>query len=250
MCERLIGKLRATLLRLVAVVVGAPVTTHVGPACGAWARHLARGPDDLRVGSAAHTHVERFTCVLRGLRAHSRVNVRHSGLTCEPTTWLSGCEHSSHVIADAYASSCTLGVTQNADRLTPNSPLLPFFAEVVCVLGATPVRQPVGRGELRHAGVRHAGDTPTEGLTWRKTLTPPPALGAATPDGETQVPADGGQARPQGAEAEYETGASSRTRHRRTVVRRNTRDSEQVRPLGETATSKVTSWAQYGCRAD
>ena len=57
MCERLIGKLRATLLRLVAVVVGAPVTTHVGPACGAWARHLARGPDDMRVGSAAQVYV-------------------------------------------------------------------------------------------------------------------------------------------------------------------------------------------------
>lgn len=44
-----------------------------------WARHLARGPDDMRVGSAAHTHVERFTWVSRGLRTHS-------GLPFERTT--------------------------------------------------------------------------------------------------------------------------------------------------------------------
>ena len=33
----------------------------------AWARHLACGPDDMRVGSASHAHVERLTCVSRGL---------------------------------------------------------------------------------------------------------------------------------------------------------------------------------------
>lgn len=37
------------------------------PLTRAWARHLARGPDDMRVGSASHAHVERLTCVSRGL---------------------------------------------------------------------------------------------------------------------------------------------------------------------------------------
>ena len=37
------------------------------PLTRAWARHLARGPDDMHVGSAAHTHIERLTCVSRGL---------------------------------------------------------------------------------------------------------------------------------------------------------------------------------------
>ena len=36
----------------------------------------------MRVGSAAHTHVERFTCVSRGLRAHSRVTLRAHNSCC------------------------------------------------------------------------------------------------------------------------------------------------------------------------
>ena len=36
----------------------------------AWARHLARGPADLRVGSAAHAYFERLTCVSKGVNAH------------------------------------------------------------------------------------------------------------------------------------------------------------------------------------
>ena len=90
--------------------------------------------------------------------------MRHSGLTCKPTTWLLGCEHSGHVVANAYASSFTLRVAQNADHFTHNSPFSPFFGEVVYVLGATPVRQPVGRGELHYMRVRHAGDTLSESL--------------------------------------------------------------------------------------
>ena len=75
-----------------------------------------------------------------------------------------GCEHSGHVVANAYASSFTLRVAQNADHFTHNSPFSPFFGEVVYVLGATPVRQPVGRGELHYLRVRHAGDTLSESL--------------------------------------------------------------------------------------
>jgi len=44
-----------------------PNTSRVGPMRCTWARHLARGTDDMRVGSAAHAHVQRFTCVSRGL---------------------------------------------------------------------------------------------------------------------------------------------------------------------------------------
>ena len=44
----------------------APARTRARIAA-AWARHLARGPDDMHVGSAAHAHVERLTCVSKAL---------------------------------------------------------------------------------------------------------------------------------------------------------------------------------------
>ena len=34
-----------------------PANAHVGPMTCEWVRHLARGPDDMRVGSAAHAHI-------------------------------------------------------------------------------------------------------------------------------------------------------------------------------------------------
>ena len=33
------------------------LAAHVDPLMRMWARHLARGPDDMRVGSVAHAHV-------------------------------------------------------------------------------------------------------------------------------------------------------------------------------------------------
>ena len=63
------------------------------PPMRTWARRLARGPDDMRVGSAAHVHVEGFTCVSRGLRAYRGVYEHTQGLTCERTMWLSGRYH-------------------------------------------------------------------------------------------------------------------------------------------------------------
>ena len=56
------------------------------------------------------------------------------------------------------------GIAQNADHFTPNGPISSFFGEVVCVLGASPVRQAPRRGELHYKRVRHAGDTPVEGF--------------------------------------------------------------------------------------
>ena len=91
----------------------------------------------------------------------------------------------------------TLGVAQTADALTPNSPFSLLFGEAVCILGATPVRQPAGRGELRHARVRHAGDTPQKGFAWRKTPTSAPASGTTAPDRGTRTPRNSGQVRHQ-----------------------------------------------------
>ena len=123
--------------------------------------------------------------------------MRHSGLTCEPTTWLLGCEHSSHVVADVYASSFYPPSCPKRRQPHPKQPYFAVFAEVVCVLGATPVRQPAGRGESRHARVRHAGDTPTQRLAWRKTPHTTAASGTTAPDREARSPRNSGRARHQ-----------------------------------------------------
>ena len=34
-----------------------PANAHVNPMTCAWVRHLAREPDDMRVGSATHAHI-------------------------------------------------------------------------------------------------------------------------------------------------------------------------------------------------
>ena len=48
------------------------------------------------------------------------------------------------------------------------------------------------RGELRHARVRHAGDTPTERFAWRKTPTGlEGAGGRGSPEGLAAVPGGG-----------------------------------------------------------
>ena len=49
---------------------------HVGSMMCTWALSCARGPDDVRVGSAAHAQVMGLTCVSRGLRAYQGVNVQ------------------------------------------------------------------------------------------------------------------------------------------------------------------------------
>ena len=52
--------------------------------------------------------------------------------------------------------------------LAHNRPFSPFFAEVVCTVGAAPHHvaaspPPIG-GELHYMRLRHAGDTPLEGF--------------------------------------------------------------------------------------
>ena len=148
-----------------------PITAHVGPLICAWARRLARGPDDMRVGSAAHVHVEGFTCVSRGLRAYRGVNAHTQGLTCERTMWLSGRYHPGQAPDNAREQSIPPETAQHADHFVTSSPLSAFFTELVCTFGAAAFRQAPRRGELRHPRLRHAGDTPPEGFAWRKTPT-------------------------------------------------------------------------------
>ncbi len=107
----------------------------------------------MRVGSAAHVHVEGFTCVSRGLRAHSGVNAR--------TT-----PHDRHRCA------------QNADHFAISSPLSAFFTEVVCDVGATPPRTAATPAPNGGNCAIQGCDTPA---TRRKKAShgakPPPATG-------------------------------------------------------------------------
>ena len=63
-------------------------------------------------------------------------------------------------------------ICQNVDSFSHNRLSSPFFTQWVCTLAAAPsqtLAAPPPIGELRHARVRHAGDTPLEGFAWRKT---------------------------------------------------------------------------------
>ena len=53
-------------------------------------------------------------------------------------------------------------------------------------------RAATNRGELRHARVRHAGDTPPEGFAWRKTPTATSVERAAGAEGQDGAPVGGG----------------------------------------------------------
>ena len=83
-----------------------------------------------------------------------------------------------------------------------------------------------GGGELRHARVRHAGDTPTQHLAWRKTPTPSPASGTTAPDREARSPRNSG-----------------RVRHQLTMVRPNSeppKAREHRRPRGNVLSTART----------
>ena len=66
--------------------------------------------------------------------------------------------------ADVYASSFYPPSCPKCRPLHPKQSFFTVFGEVVCILGATPLRQPAGRGELHYMRVRHAGDTLSEDL--------------------------------------------------------------------------------------
>ena len=93
-----------------------------------------------------------------GLRAHQGVCTHNQGLTCERATW-------------------------GRVARTPARP------PTAC---APEWPGPSVGGELRHARVRHAGDTPTERFAWRKTPTGlEGAGGRGGPEGLAAVPGPG-----------------------------------------------------------
>ena len=89
-------------------------------------------------------------------------------------------------------------------KRSPIQPKQPFL-DSLCPMGLhcgdhTPSsrgRAAAKRGELRHARVRHAGDTPQKGFAWRKTPTSAPASGTTAPDRGTRTPRNSGPARHQ-----------------------------------------------------
>ena len=97
------------------------------------------------------------TCMSRGLHAYQGVYAHTQGLTRER-----------HPTTDTVASKTqtTLPLAARCQRL--------YRGGLQCGRYTTSNR---GRGaakrggELRHARVRHAGDTPPEGFAWRKTPT-------------------------------------------------------------------------------
>ena len=97
--------------------------------------------------------IKGFTCVSRGLRAHSGVNAR--------TT-----PHDRHRCA------------QNADHFAISSPLSAFFTEVVCDVGATPPRTAATPPPNGGNDAIQASDTPaTRRQRASHGAKPPPATG-------------------------------------------------------------------------
>ena len=78
--------MHATLVRSVAGSAGEPVTARLGPACVAWARYLARGPDTSHVNPMICAWAAQPRRVSRGLCARLRVDARVQGPTCEQHT--------------------------------------------------------------------------------------------------------------------------------------------------------------------
>ena len=74
--------------------------------------------------------------------------------------WLSGRYHPVQAPDNVREQPIPPGTAQNADHFATSSPFSVFFTEVVCVLGASLVRQAPRRGDLHYKRVRHAGDTP------------------------------------------------------------------------------------------
>ena len=115
--------------------------SHVGPILHTWARRHARGQ--------------------RRPDAYLAVNVRIKWLT--------------RIFRDSRATN-TPCKTPNPPKRRPIQPIRPSvscFQPMGLHFGghttANHGRAAANRGELRHARVRHAGDTPPEGFAWRKT---------------------------------------------------------------------------------
>lgn len=107
-----------------------------------WARHLARGPDDMHVGSAAQTRIYWLTCASKSKRACSGVYVRTCTRPCKS--------------ASISQRTNARQFRQSADPLRQNSLFSAFFTQWVCSLADTP--PPIGGIALHggHTRRRHA----------------------------------------------------------------------------------------------
>ena len=124
------------------------------------------------MGGPAHVHVEGFTCVSRGLRAHSGVNVRTRNVavgSLPPWPGARQCapryarNHSGQAPDNVREQPIPPGTAQNAGYFATSSPFSVFFTEVVCGVGAIPPRTavapPPNGGIALHGGPtrrRHA----------------------------------------------------------------------------------------------
>ena len=89
-----------------------------------WARHLARGPDDMHVGSAAQTRIYWLTCASKSKRACSGVYVRTCTRPCKS--------------ASISQRTNARQFHQSADRIIQNHRFLAVFTQWVCSSAATP----------------------------------------------------------------------------------------------------------------
>ena len=89
-----------------------------------WARHLARGPDDMHVGSAAQTRIYWLTCASKSKRACSGVYVRTCTRPCKS--------------ASISQRTNARQFRQSADRIIQNHRFLAVFTQWVCSSAATP----------------------------------------------------------------------------------------------------------------
>ena len=100
------------------------------------------------------------TCMSRGLRAYQGVYVRIKGFT----RTLRGNVRSGHLAgADSPKTQTTSPLVARCQRFSPR------WSAIWAPHGHKSWTCATNRGELRHARVRHAGETPQKGFAWRKT---------------------------------------------------------------------------------
>ena len=185
----------------------------------------------MRVGSAAHVRVEGFTCVSRGLRTHSGVNVRTHNVavgSLPPWPGTRQCaprcarNHSGQAPDNVREQPIPPGTAQNADHFATSSPFSAFLTEVVCVLGATLPRTAAAPPPIWGNCAMQGCDTPA--TRRQKALhgakPPPPPVASALQGGReglAAAPVGGGGAWP-GFEAGPSCGVRGRRRGQAAVL--------------------------------
>ena len=151
-----------------------PADVRLSPTPRTWARHHVRGPADSRVGSAAHAHVERVTCVLRGLPRIFSGSRASSTRGQAPSCPHRRPPHPRHRVVDV----CRRGglhfgrnTALNRDLTAPNRDLTALNRDITapnggdlrcerCTVELGPRRGRQQTGGIAAIEVRHAGDTP------------------------------------------------------------------------------------------